>query len=340
VTEPTWPSPNLETQTCWLNRGTLDRTPAAETRLQYLGAQFAGVDAGIWCPYGLPTELPPDQRGEDGLALCFETEPVAEPVAILGFPEITLTVAADRPNALVAVRLCDVSPGGSSLLVSRGFLNLTHRDSHEQPSPVEPGQRYTVTIRLDVAAHRLLAGHRWRVSVSPTYWPQAWPSPEPVTLSVFTGEGSRLDLPVRSPRAEDAGILPFAPPESSAPLKFEQVKTGFRGRTVQRDIGRNTLELVDVADSGRKKLLANDLEIYSQSKETFTIVEADPLSATIRCEHTMGMQRGNWQIRLETVSTMSADSETFYVTNHIEAYQGNSRVFARASDFKVPRYLV
>jgi hypothetical protein len=54
----------------------------------------------------------------------------------------------------------------------------------------------------------------------------------------------------------------------------------------------------------------------------------------------MGMQRGNWQIRLETVSTMSADSEIFYVTNHIEAYQGNSRVFARASDFKVPRYLV
>ena len=31
--------------------------------------------------------------------------------------------------ALVAVRICDVSPEGVSLLVSRGFLNLTHRDS-------------------------------------------------------------------------------------------------------------------------------------------------------------------------------------------------------------------
>jgi hypothetical protein len=54
----------------------------------------------------------------------------------------------------------------------------------------------------------------------------------------------------------------------------------------------------------------------------------------------MGMQRGDWQIRIETVSTMSADSETFHVTNHIEAYEGNSRVFARAGNFKVPRYLV
>jgi len=251
-----------------------------------------------------------------------------------------LTVAADRPNALVVVRLCDVSPTGASLLVSRGFLNLTHRHSHEQPSPVEPGQRYTVTVGLDVAAHKLPAGHRWRVSVSPTYWPQAWPSPEPVTLSIFTGEASRLTLPVRPPRAEDHDISPFEQPESSAPLEFEQLKIPLHTRTVQRDIGQKSLVLVDAVDGGRKKLLVNGLEFYSRAKDLFTIIEADPLSATVRCEHTMGLQRGDWQIRLETVSTMSADAETFYVTNLIDAYEGNSRVFTRASDFKVPRHLV
>ncbi len=340
LTEPTWPSPNLQPQTYWLNRGSLDQSPAAEMPLQYAGSQFAGADAGVWCPYGDPTELPPDQRFEDGLALCFESAPLADSQDILGWPEVTLTLAADRPNALVVVRLCDVAPTGASLLVSRGFLNLTHRDSHEQPSPLEPGQRYTVTIRMDFSGHRLLAGHRWRLSVSPTYWPQAWPSPEPVALTLFTGAASRLTLPVRPPRAEDERVPPFEPPESSAPLEFEQLESPFHTRLVQRDIGRNSLELVDVRDAGRKKLLADGLEFYHRSKDVFSIVEADPLSAAIRCEQTMGLQRDGWRVRIETVSTMSADGESFYVTNLIEAYEGNSRIFIRASDFKVPRRLV
>lgn len=340
VTEPAWPSPNLEPQTYWLNSGTLDQAPAAETELRYLGSLFAGADAGVWCPYGDPADLPPDQRAEDGLALSFESGPLQEPVEILGFPEVTLTVSADRPNALVVVRLCDVAPTGASLLVSRGFLNLTHRDSHEQPSPLEPGWRYSVKIRLDVAGHRLPAGHRWRLSVSPTYWPQAWPSPEPVTLSVFTGQASRLTLPVRPPQAEDDRVPPFELPESSPPLKFEQVNSYARKRAVQRDIARKTLELTDVSDGGRKKLLPDGLEFYSRSSEIFSVFEADPLSAAIRCEHTMGMQRGEWRIRIETVSTMSADAEAFYITNLIEAYEGNTRIFTRASDFKAPRHLV
>lgn len=340
VTEPTWPSPNIELRSYWLNPGALAAAPAVETELRYLGSQFAGIDSGVWCPYGDPVDLPPDQRAEDGLALSFDSAPLEEPVEILGFPEVTLTVAADRPNALVVARLCDVSPTGASLLVSRGFLNLTHRESHEQPSPVEPGQRYTVTISLDVAAHRLPAGHRWRLAVSPTYWPQAWPSPEPVTLSLFTGEASRLTLPVRPPRPEDGVVPPFEPPEISASLQSEQLESARHSRTVQRDIGQKTLTLVDSADAGRKKLLADGLEFYHQAKDTFSIIEADPLSATIRCEHTMGLRREDWQIRIETVSTMSADGGAFYVTNLIDAYEGNSRIFTRASDFKVPRHLV
>ena len=37
---------------------------------------------------------------------------------------------ADRPAAQVCVRLCDVAPDGASTLVTRGVLNLTHRESH------------------------------------------------------------------------------------------------------------------------------------------------------------------------------------------------------------------
>ena len=49
-------------------------------------------------------------------------------IEILGAPVVTLDVAADRPLANLAVRLCDVHPDGASLRVSYGILNLAHRD--------------------------------------------------------------------------------------------------------------------------------------------------------------------------------------------------------------------
>ena len=81
---------------------------------------------------------------------------------MLGFPEVSLALRSDRPDALVAVRLCAVAPDGSSLLITRGVLNLTHRDGHASPAPLEPGRRYDVSVRLDAIAQAIPAGHRLR----------------------------------------------------------------------------------------------------------------------------------------------------------------------------------
>ena len=128
------------------------------------GSQLTGLHSGPWCGWGAPGDDPGDQRAEDGRSLCFTSEPLAERVEILGFPEAQLTLASDRPLALCAVRLCDVAPSGSSLLVTRGLLNLTHRDSHESPEPLEPGRRYEVVVRLGAIAHAFAPGHRIRVA--------------------------------------------------------------------------------------------------------------------------------------------------------------------------------
>jgi predicted acyl esterase len=337
VAEPAWPAPSVEMRTYWLNGGTLDNAPGAETQQAYQGSQFAGAYAGAWCPYGQPADLPPDQRAEDGRSLTFDSAPLEEAMEILGFPEVTLTVAADRPDALLALRLCDVAPAGESLLVSRGCLNLTHRASHEHPEPLEPGKRYNVTVRLDVIGHRIPAGHRWRLSVSPTYWPQAWPSPEPVTLTVLTGQGSQLQLPVRTPQAGDAALAPFGPPECSAALLFEQMRPGSRTRALHHDVANRQLQIVDSLDAGHKRLLASDLEFYNTSSDVYTIVEDDPLSATVRSEGKAGLSRGAWRVHVETSSTMSADAETFYLTHSLDAYESNTRIFTKTGEFRVPR---
>lgn len=258
---------------------------------------------------------------------------------ILGFPEVTLTVAVDRPRALLAVRLCDVAPTGASTLVTRGLLNLTHRESHEQPTPLEPGMRYTVTVRLDAVAYVLPVGHRWRVAVSPTYWPWVWPSPEPVTLRLFTGGASQLTLPVRPARAEDADLAPFEPAEGAAPPALETLRPSSNSATVSRDVASGRVELAVETTEGFRLPERGGLKYGEFQRDSYVIVEGNPLSAAVACDCAITVGRGAWQTRVQTYSTMSADAAQFHLTNVLDAYEGDVRVFAKTWSTSIPRDL-
>ncbi len=351
--DPSWPSPNIKPQTYIFNGdGTLTRKDEGrEARMKdekefsafrlhpssLSGLQTTGMDTGAWCSYGLPGDYPDDQRADNGRSLVFTSAAVAAPVDILGFPEIRLTVAADQPCAFVSARLSDVAPDGVSTLVSWGVFNLTHRESHEFPSPLTPGEPVTVTFPLKVVGYTLPPGHRWRIALSPTHWPMVWPSPRPVTLTVFTGESSALTLPVRPSRPDDAQLPPFGPAEGSAPLPVEVLRTSNVERTRQMDGVTGRTEQKNRFDFGRVRYTDNGLEVEDITTDTYTIVEGDPLSATARSDRFLEYQRGDWHIRLKTSSTMTADAEKFYVTNLLEAYEGNGRVFAKTWTFSVAR---
>lgn len=340
VAETQWPSPDIQTYEYFLGAGILDEKAEIEAVLNFRGSQFNGSGAGLWCPYGEEIDFPIDQRSEDGLSLSFTSSPMTEDVVLLGCPEVNLTVAADQPNALVVVRLCDVFPTGESLLVSRGFLNLTHKDSHEDITPLQPGKFYQVTIPMDVAGHRLPAGHRWRLSISPTYWPMAWPSPEVVNLRIIAGKDSCLYLPLRDPKEIDTRLTEFESPEESEPIPYKKVRPGRRARTITRDIGGKKQEIYDIADNGHLHLLELDLEMYGKSEERFTINEDEPLSANVESEQVLGLRRGDWDIRIETYSAMSANAEQFFVINKLDAYEGKIQVFTKTWNATIPRRLV
>jgi len=340
VAETQWPSPDLHTCTYFLGDGVLDEIAKLETELTFRGSQFNGSGAGLFCPYGQEIDFPTDQRSEDGLSLSFTSSPLKEDVVLLGTPQVSLTVAADQPNALVVVRLCDVSPSGTSLLVSRGFLNLTHRDSHENPTPLQPGKFYQVTITMDVAGHRLPAGHRWRLAISHTYWPMAWPSPKVVNLRTHTGKDCWLRLPLRRPKEIDHMLPVFEESEESEPIRYQKIRPGKRSRIITYDIGKKKQVITDLAENGHTHLLDLDLELYGKSVERFTIFEDEPLSANVESEQELGLRRGSWDIRVETYSTMSADAEKFFVINKLDAYEGKTRVFSKTWNTTIPRRLV
>lgn len=341
VAESSWPPSQITPRRYALNAGTLDEAPAVETRIEYLGLQTTGLDAGAWWGYGSSGEVASDQRSEDGRSLSFTSAPLNAPMELLGFPEVTLTLASDRPSALVAVRLCDVAPTGTSTLITRGILNLTHRDSDEEPTPLLPGRRYSVTVRLRACAWTLTAGHRLRVGVSPTYWPWTWPSPEAVTLSLFTGAGCRLDLPVRAPRKEDEELQPFEEPEIAPPLAVQVLRQLPGGPIVRQDRATGRVDLIHEKDLGRSyRIVRNGIENVEWNRETYSIVEGDALSALVRCESTIAIGSNDWRTRIETSSMMSADAKAFHVTNVLDAYEGNTRIFTETWTITVPRDLV
>ena len=88
---------------------------------------------GEYCAIWLGPELPGDQRGDDGKSLCFDGDILDAALDIVGAPVVRLKLSADRPSAMVAVRLCDIQPDGASTRISYGVLNLCHRDGHETP---------------------------------------------------------------------------------------------------------------------------------------------------------------------------------------------------------------
>ncbi|MDQ3620185.1 MAG: CocE/NonD family hydrolase, partial [Actinomycetota bacterium] len=117
-----------------------------------------GVTASISCAGHLPFGQPFDQRPDEAHSLVYDFETLDEELEILGYPTLDATVSASAPVAFLSAKLCDVFEDGTSILVSRGFLNLTHRESLSQPQPLEPGRAYRVTVELDVTSWTFEAG--------------------------------------------------------------------------------------------------------------------------------------------------------------------------------------
>jgi uncharacterized protein len=339
VAEPSWPSKNIRPARLALNPGRLGEQAEPEAQLTLTSAQDTGLYAGAWCPYGLGPDLPSDQREEDGNSLCFDGPALTETLEILGAPVAELELAADKPVAMVAVRLCDIHPDGSSERVSYGLLNLTHRESHEHSAPLEPGRRYRVRVQLNDIAHSFKPGHRIRLAVSTSYWPIAFPMPEPVLLTLFTG-ASTLELPVRPPRREDGALEDFPPAQGATPLAQTVLRKGGTRRIVERNLATDESIFTRHEDTGTYRIDAIDLTVDQIKTGTYRIKSDDPLSADITIKWTQKLGRGDWQVRTETQTRFRATKEEFLIDATLDAFEGDKRVYTQIWDRRIKRDLV
>ncbi|MET8473040.1 CocE/NonD family hydrolase [Streptomyces sp. NPDC006422] len=338
VGEPTWPSPRIEDTPYRLGErhltgpGEPAREPGApEVRSPLSVGQFAGK----WASYNAPPDLPYDQREEDGGSLVFETRPLTERVEILGSPRVELEVSADRPVATVAARLSDVAPDGGATRVTYGILNLTRRDGGDEPEPLEPGRRYRAVLELNGVAQAFPPGHRIRLSLSTSYWPLAWPPPEPTLLTVHE-EGCRLTLPVRPVSAPD-DAPDYGPPEGAPPIRTTQVTPPEERWDVTRDLIDYGAALDIVKDRGTIRFDAADIDVGCRAHERYTSTADDFASPAGESTWTMRFRRADWDVRIRTSTTLTCDADTFHVNATLDAYENDRRVFSRTWNESVRR---
>jgi predicted acyl esterase len=342
IAEPTWPSPEIGAERLALGPGSLDAEPQPEATLRIRSPLSTGIASGEWCPFGLggvSAELPLDQRIDDGGSLTFDGATLAAPLEIVGAPVAELELAADRQTGLVAVCMSDVAPDGAATRVSYGVLNLTHRDSHEIPTPLEPGKRYRVRVPLNDIAHRFAGGHRLRLAISTAYWPILWPSAEATTLSLFTG-ASGLVLPVRPPRDADQTLVPFGPAEGAPPLVTTVLRPGKIERSVRRDIATGEVEFAIRRDDGRIRQEATGTVLELSKSHNYRIRDDDPLSAVSEVAITLKLEREDWSPEIRSRCVLSATRDAFQVKTDLDVFNGNERVHCRSWSDTIARDLV
>jgi putative CocE/NonD family hydrolase len=333
IAEQSWPSPRVGTQALHLAPAGLAQAAAPFER-SVRSPATTGLASGEWCPYGWGPDMPLDQREDDAGSLCFDSAPLERPVQLLGGARVTLELSTDKPEAMLAVRLNEVAPDGTSARVSYGLLNLQHRGGNAKAEVLKPGQRYRVELKLKDAAYEVPAGHRLRLAVSSVYWPLAVAAPVGATLTLH---GGTLQLPLR----DGAGAA--HPPALGAawsppPLEAEVLVPPERGRLrIERNIenGRTAVEVV--RNLGALRIIDVDLELKALGSETYTTVADDPAQLRSEARRRVEFKRGDWQVSVVSHSVLTVEGGDWRFVATLEAYEGEARAFARSWDLRIPR---
>jgi hypothetical protein len=196
-----------------------------------------------------------------------------------------------------------------------------------------------VEVKLNDVAYAFPAGHRIRMSLSTSYWPLAWPPPEPVRLSVLTGQ-SRLRLPVRASVHESDAAIQFAPAEGVAAIPVRQLSEPRHKWRVIRDLAEDISTLEVINDNGSVYREEIDLEMQRKALEWYRYQGDDFSSMQGETLWERGFRRGDWRVRTVTRTLLSSTSSEFVVHAELDAYEEDKRIFAENWGVKVPRDLV
>lgn len=350
--EPTYPIEGARFETLFLGAGVLIAEPQqVEAQRQEKDGKETGIDSYphrptlgtraslCWGGGAEPNGLARDLRPDEALSLTYTSEPLAGPLDVIGFPQAMLYLSSNAPVAHVVVRLTDVAPDGTSALVSTGILNLTHREGHTTPKPLQPGQVYEICVPLKATGYRFLPGHRLRLSVASAYWPVIWPSPYPAENKLYRGTAypSRLILPIVPAKPK----VPSPPPFKTSLPNLIQIGGKQDDQPVWEIVEDVIRQSVTVrVFSGETSILPHDSWLYISEKLEMTAYHHDPAHARLYNEVIYQLQEYGYDIYIRSTGTVRSIGNNFHVDIQLVVTLNGNPFFQKSWLESIPRQLV
>jgi len=104
--------------------------------------------------------------------VVYTSAPLERDLVIVGDVHATIHAATDAPDTDFTARLCAVDTAGISTNVLEGIVRASYRESAERPTPIKQGEIHEYRIELGPIAVRVPAGHRIRLVVGSSDFPQ------------------------------------------------------------------------------------------------------------------------------------------------------------------------
>jgi hypothetical protein len=216
--EKDWPIPGTEYKPVYLaaNRGLSLTKPAGAGSLSYVSDPMNPVPTlgGNNC-CGTPTVAGPvDQRRIEARAdvLSYTSEAMTAPMTIAGPVKMQLFASTDGPDTDWMVKLVDVAPDGYAMNIAEGILRARFREGLTKPKLLTPGQVYEFTVDMVGTANVFRPGHRIRVDIMSSNFPQFSVNPNTGEPLATAGVGRKAKNTVMHGGATaSAIILPVVP---------------------------------------------------------------------------------------------------------------------------------
>lgn len=311
--------PSDRPQTLYLSGDALVERPASSAgsaTVRYLAA--ASRNGGLW-DAGVPFMLPGEQTEDSAQAINFTTAPLASDRPIFGNPTFSLYLSADAPVIPVAVRLLEVAPDGSSVLVTKGILNAARREGMADPKPLTPGEITQVAFHLEATAWRFSQGNRIRISINGSDFPNVWPTPYAGRLTLHWGPDHPAQITLPSWDGGRAPAFEFLP----SPNEPRETGAGAAPWQVVHDV---------LEDQYRLVLFQGDGEMG--------VSHRDPARGWVQAKKTLSARRPGCEIESEATGSLTSDAGSFTMNLALNVYLNGNLYFQKHWSSTVPRQLL
>ena len=272
----------------------------------------------------------------------YTSAPLDAPIEILGMPELVVQVSADMPVATLVVRLSDVAPDGTSVQVTAGILNLTHRRSHTAPEPLTPASRrdrpHPAPSRRLPLRRRAPGPHLRGLG----RWPVIWPSPYPGTHhDPPWGDPRRRRLPAWSCRSRRRTTTPPSPPSGRSRHELDEIGGGTSDPPAWRvteDVLAGTVT-VSTHDGG-DTVLPDGTRLYSAESHDMTASDADPARARMASRIRYVLERDGHRIEVDVDGDTTSTVEAFDLDIRLGRPPRRRAVPSSPNPESIPRDLV